>query len=147
MAATTFAELLDLELGRVADEASEAAGAEREQPQAVAAPSLPAFRSFVPFEIPFIAKPNAYGRGALTGPAATSTAGEACARLALESAAISTTDFSLAELRSAFRQLAREHHPDRHPDASASETAQWSGSFAEVERRYRRLVSDLASRH
>jgi DnaJ-class molecular chaperone len=55
--------------------------------------------------------------------------------------------FSQAELRSAFRQLAREQHPDRHPDASSAEAAQWSGSFAEVERRYRRLAAALAARH
>jgi hypothetical protein len=141
MPATTFAELLDLELGRVAEESSESAV----PPPSTS--SLPVFRSFVRIEIPFVTKPAAYGRAALTGPIGTSTAGEVCARLALESPSIASMAFSQAELRSAFRQLAREHHPDRHPDASSVEAAQWSGSFAEVERRYRRLAAALAARH
>lgn len=147
MADATFADLLDRELDRAADEAAEPSAANPEQPRPVMASSLPAFRPFVRVDMPFISTRTAYGRLMLTGPTGTMTAGEACARLALESAAISSTDFSLAELRSAFRQLAREHHPDRHPHATAAEAAQWSGSFADVERRYRRLAADLAARH
>jgi len=147
MADASFADLLDRELDRAADETPAEPAANQEPAQPVAASSVPACRPFVGFEIPFIATRTAYGRLMLTGPTGMTTPGEACARLALESAAISSTDFSLAELRSAFRQLAREHHPDRHPHASAAEAAQWSGSFAEVERRYRRLAADLAARH
>lgn len=143
----TFADLLDLELGRVDEDTAAESVAAVEPSDTAAATSLPAIRSFVPFEIPCVPRPVAYGRSAFTGPSGTSTAGEACARLALETSSIATTEFSLAELRSAFRQLAREHHPDRHPHASAAETAQWSGSFAEVQRRYRRLAAELAARH
>ena len=44
--------------------------------------------------------------------------------------------FTLTELRSAFRSLARSFHPDHHPAMSASEKARLSATFREVRRDY-----------
>jgi hypothetical protein len=50
-------------------------------------------------------------------------------------------DFTAAELRRAFRRLAREYHPDRHPASSASETARLSRLFADLSDHYRCLLA------
>jgi hypothetical protein len=49
-------------------------------------------------------------------------------------------DFTAAELRRAFRRLAREYHPDRHPDSTPSETARLSRLFADLSDHYRCLL-------
>jgi hypothetical protein len=45
------------------------------------------------------------------------------------------------EIRRAFRRLARELHPDRHPEATAEERRALSVRFAEVSEAYRTLVA------
>ena len=48
-------------------------------------------------------------------------------------------DFTAETLRSAFRLLARRHHPDRHPRSSDLERARQSAVFAQLHDAYRRL--------
>jgi DnaJ-like protein len=50
---------------------------------------------------------------------------------------------SLAELRSAYRRLARRYHPDRHPASTDGEKERLSGLFAEVTAHYRRIAAAL----
>lgn len=45
-----------------------------------------------------------------------------------------------AQIKKAFRRLARELHPDRHPGASEEELRDLERRFAEVNAAYRRLV-------
>jgi DnaJ-class molecular chaperone len=52
-------------------------------------------------------------------------------------------DFSDAELRRAFRLLARQYHPDRHPGAPAAEHARLSRQFASILGAYRELQTTL----
>ena len=53
-------------------------------------------------------------------------------------------DFTERELRSAFRMLARQFHPDRHPAISRSEQARLSTSFADLRANYERLLLAVA---
>jgi hypothetical protein len=48
-------------------------------------------------------------------------------------------DFTVEELRRAFRQLAQAYHPDRHPDAGMLEVRQYSAAFSSLNASYRRL--------
>ncbi len=48
-------------------------------------------------------------------------------------------DFTVEELRRAFRQLAQAYHPDRHPDAGVLEARQYSAAFSSLNASYRRL--------
>lgn len=48
-------------------------------------------------------------------------------------------DFTVRELRSAFRFLVRRCHPDRHPGSSPAEQARLSQLFAVVTEHYRCL--------
>lgn len=50
------------------------------------------------------------------------------------------SDASPSDIRRAFRELAGEHHPDRHPKASAQERAQLFRRFAEISRAYHTLT-------
>jgi DnaJ-domain-containing protein 1 len=43
---------------------------------------------------------------------------------------------SEADIRQAFRRLAREHHPDRHPGATAQEQALLKARFAQISRAF-----------
>jgi DnaJ-class molecular chaperone len=54
-------------------------------------------------------------------------------------------DFTVRELRSAFRELARRYHPDRHPGGSRVETARLARMFAEVTESYRQLLAACES--
>jgi len=45
-------------------------------------------------------------------------------------------DFTLAELRSAFRTLARQYHPDTHPQSNPAEAARLSRIFADINAHY-----------
>jgi DnaJ-class molecular chaperone len=47
--------------------------------------------------------------------------------------------FTADELRSAFRALARQYHPDRHPMATAAQRAQLSSVFTELRQAYEDL--------
>lgn len=49
------------------------------------------------------------------------------------------TDFTVQELRQAFRTLARRYHPDRHPGSSAIEKARLSRQFIQLHDAYREL--------
>jgi hypothetical protein len=51
-----------------------------------------------------------------------------------------TADFSEAELKSAYRTLARRFHPDRHPSADAVERARLAQIFGRVSEAYRELA-------
>jgi hypothetical protein len=51
---------------------------------------------------------------------------------------------SLAELRHAFRSLARQHHPDRHPDSTDDEKVRLARLFATVTDHYRLLTASLS---
>ena len=50
-----------------------------------------------------------------------------------------TADFSEAELKSAYRALARRFHPDRHPLADAPERARLARTFSSMSDAYREL--------
>ena len=50
-------------------------------------------------------------------------------------------DFTAPELRRAFRRLARQYHPDRHPSISPEEQAHLSQIFGDVAEHYRCLMS------
>jgi hypothetical protein len=48
-------------------------------------------------------------------------------------------DFTADALRSAFRMLARRHHPDRHPGTSDPDRARHAALFTQLHDAYRRL--------
>jgi hypothetical protein len=48
-------------------------------------------------------------------------------------------DFEAADLRRAFRKLAHEYHPDRHPTSTPVELAHLSRTFADLSEHYRCL--------
>ena len=50
-------------------------------------------------------------------------------------------DFTNAELRSAFRALAREYHPDRHPGSSEFERERLAALFTRLRAAYEQLQS------
>jgi len=50
-------------------------------------------------------------------------------------------DFTAVDLRRAFRRLAQEYHPDRHPDCTPAEQAHLSRTFADLAEHYRCLLS------
>ena len=52
-----------------------------------------------------------------------------------------TAEFTDGELRSAFRTLARQYHPDRHPGCGPFEQLRLSHTFASVCEAYRHLLS------
>ena len=52
-------------------------------------------------------------------------------------------DFTVDQLRSAFRSLARRYHPDRHPGSTASEKARLSMQFVQLHDAYRELQGAL----
>ncbi len=49
------------------------------------------------------------------------------------------SDFTEVELRSAFRALAREYHPDRHPDSSQQQRERLSALFRRLRQAYEHL--------
>jgi hypothetical protein len=53
------------------------------------------------------------------------------------------TDFTAAELRSAFRVLARRYHPDSHPGSSEAMKVKLSRRFADLTEHYRTLLAAL----
>jgi hypothetical protein len=53
------------------------------------------------------------------------------------------TDFSPEELRSAFRALARQYHPDCHPAAADADKTRLSRQFAEIKASYETLLTAL----
>ncbi len=50
-------------------------------------------------------------------------------------------DFTAAELRTAFRALARRYHPDSHPHCSSAAKTRLSRQFAEISDHYRLLLA------
>jgi hypothetical protein len=52
-------------------------------------------------------------------------------------------DFTAPELRRAFRRLARQYHPDRHPATSPEEQAHLSQIFADLTEHYRCLMTAI----
>ena len=53
-------------------------------------------------------------------------------------------DFTAADLRTAFRTLARRYHPDSHPTSSTVELTRFARLFADVTEHHRRLRSVVA---
>lgn len=49
------------------------------------------------------------------------------------------SDYLASELKSAFRRLARQFHPDRHPAANAETHARLAAAFRQVRDAYRAL--------
>ncbi|MGE3959629.1 MAG: hypothetical protein AB7H96_23135 [Vicinamibacterales bacterium] len=56
-------------------------------------------------------------------------------------------DFTAAELRRAYRALARRIHPDRHPHASHAQRTELSRQFADASGHYRTLLATVEPRH
>lgn len=56
-------------------------------------------------------------------------------------------DFTAAELRRAYRHLARSIHPDRHPHATPSERERLTRAFADASDGYRRLLALVDPAH
>lgn len=56
-------------------------------------------------------------------------------------------DFTAAELRREYRQLARRVHPDRHPHASTEQHARLSREFSDATDAYRLLLGVVEPRH
>jgi hypothetical protein len=52
-------------------------------------------------------------------------------------------DFTGAEIKSAFRALARQYHPDRHPGSDPAERARLASTFAGVCDAYRTLTTAI----
>lgn len=52
-------------------------------------------------------------------------------------------DFSAADLRRAYRRLARTYHPDGHPGVTAGERARLSRTFAALTDHYRTLRGSM----
>ena len=52
-------------------------------------------------------------------------------------------DFTARELRSAYRTLARQYHPDRHPFSSHTEKARLARVFAALNQSHRYLLAEL----
>jgi hypothetical protein len=52
-------------------------------------------------------------------------------------------DFTARELRSAYRTLARQFHPDRHPFSSHIEKARLARVFAALNENHRCLLAEL----
>jgi hypothetical protein len=48
-------------------------------------------------------------------------------------------DFTARELRTAFRRLARQYHPDGHPGSSDAEKARLARTFSDVDDHYKLL--------
>jgi len=114
MAAATFAEVLDDELGRAIDLGS---------PETTWSAEMTS-------EVVFIDFGKNDLRGRFSGyPAPTRPRRQLgpAERHALDEliglGARLRDDFTVAELRSAFRSLARQHHPDRHPGQSDTDRA------------------------
>lgn len=54
-------------------------------------------------------------------------------------------DLTLAELRSAFRALAREYHPDRHPGSSPQQRERLAALFCRLRQAYEHLQGAIAA--
>ena len=95
------------------------------------------------------ARPGAQsgGAGARAGdrPARRLTAAQTGALAVLRAlgADILTDDYADADLKSAFRALARRFHPDRHPGSSDGERARLARSFASACDAYRTLTTQV----
>jgi hypothetical protein len=76
------------------------------------------------------ARPNGGSRAVAEARAETARA-EACRLLGV------AADADAESLRRAYRRLAREHHPDRHPGASAAELARLVRDFTRITAAYR----------
>jgi DnaJ-class molecular chaperone len=53
-------------------------------------------------------------------------------------------DFTEAELRTAFRMLAREYHPDRHPGSSEQQKDRLTALFRRLRQAYEHLQGAAA---
>jgi hypothetical protein len=53
-----------------------------------------------------------------------------------------SADFSMSDLRSAYRRLARRYHPDRHPNGGVDHL-RWTRLFAEITTHHRHLTRAL----
>ena len=54
-------------------------------------------------------------------------------------------DLTMAELRSAFRALAREYHPDRHPGSSPQQKERLAALFRRLRQAYEHLQAAVAA--
>lgn len=101
----------------------------------------PTFSSSAPAWTPvYGARPGAQPR-----PARRLSAGqrEALNSLRALGAVSLADDFSAADIKSAFRALARRYHPDRHPGLSDAERASLARSFAAACDAYRALTASV----
>jgi hypothetical protein len=104
-----------------------------------AGPAQPAVTSGAPARTPVYGA----GPGARFRPARCLTPSQQAAFDALRSlgAATLASDFTDAELKRAFRELARTFHPDRHPGTTETERARLARAFASLCDAYRTLTT------
>jgi curved DNA-binding protein CbpA len=56
-----------------------------------------------------------------------------------------TADFTAEELRRAYRKLALEYHPDRHPGSTEPQEARLTRILADLNEHHRHLLAALKS--
>jgi len=144
----TFAEVLEARVG--AWEAGDAPA--RTIPPRRTAPPDPLLS--VEPHVRFWATPYATMAGDRVAPAAAAPPRRRCRRLtAPEQRALDGLvrlgatlgpDFTAADLRTAFRTLARRYHPDSHPTSDTAEHTRLARVFADVSEHHRRLRSVVA---
>jgi hypothetical protein len=123
-----FVDLLDRELSALGVDAAVSACRFRVGPVVVTAP-LAGIPQFYFQSTPYAALGRKQPRP--RRPPLTLTAPQRDALAALNALGAGLDDeISASDVRSAFRRLARQCHPDRHPGSSAAEKAQLSRQFA-----------------
>lgn len=155
---TTFAEVLDAALGADDEDLTDARACWScaTVPFIVIESETSARQPTVTPRIPFtVAHPHAQQSAGFRSPLARHSSGRPLRQLApRQQAALDAivllgahlgTDFTLPELRSAYRVLARTFHPDRHVAASEQEKSRLAAVFTALADNYRCLLEAFGS--